>query len=103
MKLKLWGRPSSARTQKVMLALAELGIEYEYVLASATMGPNGSVAKGGTPFGIVNTFEYRQMNPNGTVPTINDNGYVLWESNAIIQYLGTVSYTHLTLPTIYSV
>ena len=88
MKFKLWGRPSSARTQKVMLALAELGIEYEYVLASATMGPNGSVAKGGTPFGIVNTLEYRQMNPNGTVPNINDNGYVLWESNAIIQYLG---------------
>ena len=88
MKFRLWGRPSSARTQKIMLALAELGIEYEYMLASATMGPNGSVAKGGTPFGIVDTPEYRKMNPNGTVPTINDDGYVLWESNAIIQYLG---------------
>lgn len=88
MKLKLWGRPSSARTQKVMLALAELGIEYEYIYASATMGPNGSVAKGGKPFGIVDTLEYRNMNPNGTVPTIDDNGYVLWESNAILQYLG---------------
>ena len=47
MAIKLYGRPTSARTQKVMLALAELGLEYDYVLASATLGPEGSVAKGG--------------------------------------------------------
>ena len=71
-----------------MLALAELGIEYEFVLASATMGPDGSVAKGSLPYGVVNTPEYRALNPNGTIPTIEDSGYVLWESNAIVQYLG---------------
>ncbi|MBE88010.1 MAG: hypothetical protein CMM76_01055 [Rhodospirillaceae bacterium] len=88
MTFKLWGRPTSARTEKVMLALAELNIEHDYILSSATMGPDGSVTKGGKAFGIVDTTEYLAMNPNGTVPTINDNGYVLWESNAIIQYLG---------------
>ena len=88
MKFRLWGRPSSARTEKVMLALAELGIDHEYILASATMGPEGSVTKGGKPFGVVDMPEYLAMNPNGTVPTIDDNGYVLWESNAIVQYLG---------------
>ena len=88
MKFKLWGRPSSARTQKVILALAEIGIEYEFLLASATMGPDGSVAKGSEPFGIVDTPQYLSMNPNGTIPTIDDNGYVLWESNSIVQYLG---------------
>ena len=56
MTIKLYGRPTSARTQKVMLALAELGLEYDYVLASATMGPEGSVVKGGKPFGVVHTL-----------------------------------------------
>ena len=88
MTIKLYGRPTSARTQKVMLALAELGLEYDYILASATMGPDGSVAKGGKPFGLVHTNKYYDMNPTRTIPTLDDNGYILWESNAIVQYLG---------------
>ena len=88
MAIKLYGRPTSARTQKVMLALAELGLEYDYVLASATMGPEGSVAKGATPFGVVHTQKYYDINPTRTIPTLDDNGYILWESNAIVQYLG---------------
>ncbi len=88
MSLKLWGRPTSARTQKVMLALAELRMDYEYILASSTMGPSGSVAKGSKPFGVVDTPEYLAMNPTGTIPTIDDDGYILWESNAVVQYLG---------------
>lgn len=86
--LKLWGRHTSARTQKVLLALAELGLDFDMTLASGTMGPSGHVAKGNKPFGVVDTPEYRAMNPNGTVPTIKDGDYVLWESNAIVQYLG---------------
>lgn len=88
MTIRLWGRPSSARTQKVLLALAELNLSFDFIMASATMGPQGHVAKGNTPYGVVDTPEYRAMNPNGTVPTINDDGFVLWESNAIVQYLG---------------
>jgi glutathione S-transferase len=52
------------------------------------MGPTGSVAKGGKPFGVVDTRKYLEMNPTRTIPTLDDNGYVLWESNAIVQYLG---------------
>jgi len=88
MTIKLWGRHSSARTQKVLLALTELGLDFDLTLASATMGPKGHVAKGNESYGVVDTPEYRAMNPNGTVPTIDDGGFVLWESNAIVQYLG---------------
>jgi glutathione S-transferase len=41
----------------------------------------------GGAFGVVNTPEYRKLNPNGLVPTIEDDGFVLWESNAIVRYL----------------
>jgi glutathione S-transferase len=31
--------------------------------------------------------DYLALNPNGMVPTLADGGLVLWESNAILQYL----------------
>jgi glutathione S-transferase len=37
--------------------------------------------------GELNTPEYRKMNPMGRVPTINDNGTVMFESGAICLYL----------------
>jgi glutathione S-transferase len=85
--LKLWGRPTSARTLKVLWALEELGLEFDFILASATMGPQGHVSKGNAPYGVVDTPAYRGMNPNGTVPTIDDDGFILWESNTIVRYL----------------
>ena len=72
--LKIWGRTNSINVQKVMWAVAELAIPYERVDA-------------GMAFGVVNTPEYRAMNPNGRVPTIDYDGFVLWESNVIVRYL----------------
>lgn len=85
--LKLWGRPTSGRTQKVLWTLAEIGLPFELILASGVMGAKGHVSKGNTPFGLVETAQYRAMNPNGRVPTIDDDGFVLWESNSIVRYL----------------
>jgi glutathione S-transferase len=85
--LRLWGRPSSARTQKVLWTLSEIGLDFDFILASATMGQGGHVSKGNTPFGVVDTPEYRALNPNGRVPTIDDDGFILWESNSIVRYL----------------
>ncbi len=72
--LKLWGRINSINVQKVLWTLAELNVAYERTDA-------------GLQFGVVNEPFYRRMNPNGRVPTIEDDGFVLWESNAIVRYL----------------
>jgi glutathione S-transferase len=72
--LKIWGRLSSINVQKVVICANELGIRYERVDA-------------GGKFGIVGTPEYKRLNPNALVPTIEDGDFVLWESNAIVRYL----------------
>ena len=41
----------------------------------------------GGAFGLTRDPEYLALNPNGLVPTISDDGFVLWESNAIVRYL----------------
>ena len=72
--LKIWGRLTSVNVQKVVWCADELGLEYERIGA-------------GGKYGIVDTPEYRAMNPNGLVPAIEHDGFVLWESNAIVRYL----------------
>ena len=72
--LKVLGRPNSINVQKVMWALGELGLEHEVVMA-------------GGEYGQVDEAWYLAMNPNGRVPVIDDGGFVLYESNAIVRYL----------------
>ena len=72
--LKIWGRNNSVNVQKVLWCCEEMGLQYERIDA-------------GGSFGVVNTPQYRELNPNGLVPTIEDDGFVLWESNAIVRYL----------------
>ena len=86
--IRIWGRPTSICTQRVLWACVETELEFELTLASGTMGPDGHVSTGAAPYGGVDTPRYRAMNPNRTVPTIDDGGCILWESNAIITYLG---------------
>jgi len=72
--LKIWGRVNSVNVKKALWALEELGLKYQRIDA-------------GREFGVVNTPEYKRMNPNSLVPTIDDDGFVLWESHAIVRYL----------------
>jgi len=72
--LKIWGRLSSVNVQKVVWCCDELGLAYERVDA-------------GGKFGINNTPEYLAKNPNGLVPTVEEDGFVLYESNAIVRWL----------------
>lgn len=72
--LVIWGRVNSVNVQKVLWCCEEAGIVYERKEA-------------GGRFGVIESPAYRRINPNGLVPTIEDDGFVLWESNAIVRYL----------------
>jgi len=72
--LRIWGRLSSVNVQKVVWCADELRLAYERVDAGGKFGRN-------------DTPEYLAMNPNGLVPVIEDDGFVLYESNAIVRYL----------------
>ncbi len=75
--MRLWGRATSVNVQKVLWALEELGLPYERIDA-------------GGAYGGTETPEYRRLNPNRLVPTLEDGGLVLWESNAIVRYVADV-------------
>jgi glutathione S-transferase len=72
--LRIWGRVNSVNVKKALWAAEELGLQYERIDA-------------GLHFGVTKTPEYRRMNPNSLVPTIEDDGFVLWESHSIVRYL----------------
>ena len=72
--LKIWGRVNSVNVKKALWCVEELALPYER-------------ADAGMQFGVVNTPEYRRMNPNGLVPTMEEDGFVLWESHSIVRYL----------------
>jgi glutathione S-transferase len=72
--LRIWGRRSSINVQKVLWAADELLLAYERIDA-------------GGAFGGLDTPAFRAMNPNARIPVIEDDGFVLWESNTIVRYL----------------
>ena len=72
--LTIWGRNNSINVQKVMWTVAELGLAHQ----------RHDV---GRQFGGLDTAEFLAMNPNGLIPTIDDDGTIVWESNAVVRYL----------------
>ena len=75
---RVLGRANSSNVMKVVWLLDELNL------------PCQREDLGGA-FGGTDTPEYLAMNPNGTVPTLVEDGFVLWESNAILRYLCTAN------------
>jgi glutathione S-transferase len=72
--LTIYGRDSSSNVQKVLWLCEELGIPY----TSAHAVPPGTAK---------DSADFLKLNPNGLIPAIDDDGFVLWESNAILRYL----------------
>jgi len=72
--LRIWGRMSSINVKKVVWTAQELALEFQRTEA-------------GGQFGLVLTPAYVAMNPNSLVPAIEEDDFVLWESNVIVRYL----------------
>jgi glutathione S-transferase len=73
-KLQLLGRASSINVRKVRWTCDELGLEPEAV-------------EWGTGALSLQSPDFLALNPNGLVPVLVDDGFVLWESNTICRYL----------------
>lgn len=72
--IRIWGRNTSVNVQKAMWAVGELGLPHERIDVGGAFGKNREPA-------------YLAMNPNGLVPTLEEDGFLLWESNSIVRYL----------------
>jgi glutathione S-transferase len=74
--LKIFGRKDSINVMKVLWLCEELSLPFERLDV-------------GGVFAFKNAREYLRVNPNGRVPTIDDDGFILWESNVIVRYLAS--------------
>src|SRR5438093_13519690 len=80
--LKLHHHPLSTYSRRVRMALIEKGLEAELIELDMARGAHREPG-------------YLALNPYGRVPTLEDDGLVLYESTAIPEYLGA---THPTPP-----
>jgi glutathione S-transferase len=74
MAITLYDMQESPHARKVRLLAAELGISLNCVACDPRIGET-------------RTSDFLAKNPNGRVPTLEEDGYVLWESPAILKYL----------------
>ena len=72
--MKLYNVAYSGNCYKIRLLLAQLGISYELVEVDILKGES-------------RTPEFLNLNPNGRTPVLDDGGFILAESNAILAYL----------------
>lgn len=72
--LQIYGSPVSSPTNKVLYVANYLNIPYEFHALSLAAGDQQK-------------SEFLKINPYGKVPAIDDEGFTLAESNAIVRYL----------------
>jgi glutathione S-transferase len=83
--LKLHVFPPSPRAFKVLALAHHIGLDYEIKMVDLTKGDQ-------------NRPEHVALNPNHKMPVLEHDGVVLWESNAILQYLGALKPESGVLP-----
>ncbi len=75
-KMKLHVFPPSPNARQVLIAANELNSDVEICMVDLLKQQQ-------------KTPEFLALNPNGLMPVLEDGDFVLWESTAIMQYLGT--------------
>jgi glutathione S-transferase len=73
--LEIWGRRSAYNVQKVLWAIAELGLPHQHINAGGSAGG-------------LDTPEFLANNPHGRIPVVQDGEITIWESHSILRYLG---------------
>lgn len=74
--MKVYSVQQSNNCRRVNATIAYLGLDVELIEPSMQSGD-------------LKKADYLGLNPNGKVPTLVDDDLVLWESRAIMQYLGS--------------
>lgn len=74
--MKIYHGNLSANALRVRAVALELGLDFENVEINVMKGENKSP-------------DYLAVNPNGKVPALDDDGFILWESRAITSYLAS--------------
>ncbi|XP_038220555.1 glutathione S-transferase 1-like [Zerene cesonia] len=72
--IKLYYLPPSPPCRAVMMTARALGLELDLILTNIMEGQH-------------KTPEFTKLNPQQTIPTMDDSGFILWESRAIMAYM----------------
>jgi len=72
--MRLYHHPFSSNARRAVMTALHLGAPVELVLVDLSKGEQRKP-------------DLLALNPNGKVPVLDDGGFVLWESHAIMQYL----------------
>jgi glutathione S-transferase len=83
--MRLYHHPLSSNSRRAALAAAHLGLPAELIKIDLERGEQRSP-------------EFLALNPNGMVPVLEDNGFILTESHAIMLYLADKTRDHAAYP-----
>ncbi len=84
--MKLYYHPLSGNSRRVLLVATHLDVALERIVVDL-------------PKGEQRESPHLGRNPNGRVPVLDDDGFVLWESRAIMQYLADRTSGQTLMPT----
>lgn len=84
--MRLYHHPMSSNARRALMTAIHLGTELDLVVVDLAKGQQ-------------RTPEFLRMNPNGQVPVLDDDGFLLTESHAIMQYLADITPGQTIYPT----